>query len=1131
MGKAISLSIVVLFLMVLIPASAISPLISFPEKTEILGKEYYVEFEHEIKYEDWENLKTSEVTPLRQTTKNQILVWSTANEPLLFSDKSVFEIFNLKDDVNFKITNNEGVGLFSKYRVLLEPHLPKEGVLQVLNVLKNKNFELEENIEIENVGSIPLSFEISGVVYQDLKIDGVWKIEEIHKTEARNDIAASIIESGTLTEHKFWEFGLNGTGILIAVADTGVDLDHACFRENSTSIGEIGNNHRKIQLFNTTVDEWDSVNNSNFGHGTHIAGSLACNWDDGNLKEGTALSYDSKLLIQDIVSEEGWTPPENAELMFLEAAQNGAIIHSDSWGDNEVNYTKRSGDFDGWGREVPWSLIFVAPGNTGGQLLEPANARNVVAVGSTTKAEDLMVVGSSSIGPTNANTRGIFLVAPGKNIISAESDGVIDSFNEDTISMTGTSMATPIAASGAAIIQQMIEEGLFNNNITTNESNGFSPSGPLMKALLSLATTSVSDSSAAPGPIQGWGILNLSELISDDFEENENSTINNIWIWDSYQYEGDWSSFIDSRINSSKRPLTSLTENTWNGSGANGPFLTTGEEIRWNFTINKMEDINARLSWLAKPEPYIVDDLQLSILTSDGRIAYSNNLNNDGYSELYPVDSVPSFNSNNETTVGINLNISDLVGVDWIHVIVKGEYVGVGNIPNSIGIEGNRVGFGLAVKGIYNEVPVQLNGGGFEEIIVEDVLGYTYIGTSGIYENIEFNMTKQLIWNFTTSPGNLVIELAIENPRNVSMSLSNSPFGFTSINGLGENIEVPLCSNDGISEGINTSARGWTLEEIWWPPELVDCKENIITFNLDPKRFDAPIPLKKWQVWASDNNNGEFIAVETAWNLSSWENPWTENGVYPEGLKCEYRFENNIWENCNWILGDILNVPKIATKLDIKWSWEENGGLNRILIVQYPIPSYQIQQFPQLSFEYLTGNENILLPIGDIRAGVPIILFSESGEHAFVNMLNGGWNLDNTSMSCEKEYYWVMGVNSEYNIEFEIGGGAEIINDSGVSISALKLDMNWSQKIVDNQIKYLLLENEDEGHFISLPLKSFELLELHGKCDENNVESSNSMLKGVFWMWMIISSIMVLSAFGVWKKQQDSVKIGGDEES
>ena len=48
---------------------------------------------------------------------------------------------------------------------------------------------------------------------------------------------------------------------------------------------------------------------------------------------------------------------------------------------------------------------------------------------------------------------------------------------------------------------------------------------------------------------------------------------------------------------------------------------------------------------------------------------------------------------------------------------------------------------------------------------------------------------------------------------------------------------------------------------------------------------------------------------------------------------------------------------------------------------------------------------------------------------------------------------------------------------------------------------------------------------------ESNIESSNLMLKGVFWMWIIISGIMALSAFGVWKKQQDSVKIGEEEES
>ena len=29
--------------------------------------------------------------------------------------------------------------------------------------------------------------------------------------------------------------------------------------------------------------------------------------------------------------------------------------------------------------------------------------------------------------------------------------------------------------------------------------------------------------------------------------------------------------------------------------GAKGPFLSTGDEIRWNFTINREEDVRARL--------------------------------------------------------------------------------------------------------------------------------------------------------------------------------------------------------------------------------------------------------------------------------------------------------------------------------------------------------------------------------------------------------------------------------------------------------------------------------------------------------------------------------------------------------
>ena len=93
-------------------------------------------------------------------------------------------------------------------------------------------------------------------------------------------------------------------------------------------------------------------------------------------------------------------------------------------------------------------------------------------------------------------------------------------------------MSTPIAASGAAIIQQMVEEGLFNANNNINNSGGFTPSGPLMKALLSLATTSLS-SLNIPDSEQGWGLLNISEILPNDFFETNNSVIDNVWIWDS----------------------------------------------------------------------------------------------------------------------------------------------------------------------------------------------------------------------------------------------------------------------------------------------------------------------------------------------------------------------------------------------------------------------------------------------------------------------------------------------------------------------------------------------------------------------------------------------------------------------
>ena len=205
---------------------------------------------------------------------------------------------------------------------------------------------------------------------------------------------------------------LDGSGVIIAVADTCFDMDHSCFRYSSEDVGVPGPSHRKIILLNDTVDDWDNQGHQQFRHGTHIAGILACDAVDG--AEGVrSLSNGSKLLVQDVVDSTGWVVPENVDSLLSEASANGAVINSWSWGDNSINYTNRSHTIDEWTVENPWSLIFVAPGNNGGMMLEPSNAYNVVSVAASDSEENGSMWPSSSHGPDVKGRRGTLISAPG----------------------------------------------------------------------------------------------------------------------------------------------------------------------------------------------------------------------------------------------------------------------------------------------------------------------------------------------------------------------------------------------------------------------------------------------------------------------------------------------------------------------------------------------------------------------------------------------------------------------------------------------------------------------------------------------------------------------------------------------
>ena len=614
------------------------------------GEEWVVVREDGWTYADWNALRGEGLEPLRQISVTDVLVWG---------DHGTYQL----DSVSV-LRGQSADG----YRVVLEPRLPSDAQMDILSM-----FEFEAlQLAVAN-SALPTSFEVHGInpVVFDA-IPGVWWIEPLLETKARNSLSSSIMENGSMDGHPGWDLGLNGSGVIIGVADSGIELDHACFSENGSEIGELGVNHRKVVLVNTTIGDGDDPGQSDYKHGTHIAGTLVCDLWNGNMSGGVSPSHGARVLFQDVVNESGWSEP-TVDWLLAEAVANGAVIHSDSWGDDTEAYTLRSAEFDLWHREVPWSLAFIAPGNNPSKFYEPANARNVVSVGGTLSDNSTDLYTSSSQGPTEEGLRGNFIATPAVGIISASADGNLSSFNDDMRSSTGTSMSTPLGASITAVIQQMVQDGWFTEE-------GFVPSGPQLRALLAMSADSL-PSGVAPDAQQGWGRPNLANLI--DYDENTSA---NIWVHDSYMMnETGRMALVDEWLSANgSRPLEQVVASQWNGSAAQGPFLKQGQGFGWELDRVEGSDLEVILSFNQRPFGAVSDDLDILIRLPNGA----------------------TFRSNEalEGTERLTVDSGVLGAAESVWVEVRAINIGIGNHTDVLGIDGDMVGFGLAVKGVVGEV-------------------------------------------------------------------------------------------------------------------------------------------------------------------------------------------------------------------------------------------------------------------------------------------------------------------------------------------------------------------------------------------------------------------------------------------
>lgn len=326
------------------------------------------------------------------------------------------------------------------------------------NYLNEKNITIlikgKDNLDkiseaIKDNGKIKGKYELGDIIVAEVPVN---KISEIAKNSETIGIWSNRIYHIDLNEsvpqinaQSMWARGYNGTGIKIAIIDTGIDKNHEMF--NGRVIKE-----KDFSSDNNTMD----LN----GHGTHVAGIAAGN---GLLKgvapgalliNAKAISSDGYGTDENIIAAINWAVDPDGDKL----TDDGADIISMSLGGS---YSDLNSPLVDTVREVinKGINVVVASGNCGKGcpssgcngfigVETPGITPEAITVGAVDKSNNWACFSSGGI----INNSGEIIIKPdvvaaGVNILSSEP-------NNQYVSLSGTSMATPHVAGAVALLLQ-----------------------------------------------------------------------------------------------------------------------------------------------------------------------------------------------------------------------------------------------------------------------------------------------------------------------------------------------------------------------------------------------------------------------------------------------------------------------------------------------------------------------------------------------------------------------------------------------------------------------------------------------------------------------------------------------------
>lgn len=333
-----------------------------------------------------------------------------------------------------------------KYPVIVQLSEHYIGTLSVKNLTESAGCSIKADLPLIHSFTTDVSEENLKRLLHQKEIKKIWFDSEVR---AVLDVAAPAIGA-----HLPWEDGYTGKNITIAVLDTGV------YRHSELAGRIIG--------FRDFINERSAVYDDN-GHGTHVAGCAA---GSGALYCGPAkeaLIVGVKVLnkigsgsLSTVIQGVQWCIEQKEELRIrIINLSLGSEAYQSYQDDPVCQAVARA-----WEAGI---LVCCAAGNSGPQprtINSPATHPLILTVGAsndrgTSDPSDDRMADFSSRGPTFDGLAKPDVVAPGVNIIAARSPGsFIDKQDKSArvgdhhLSLSGTSMATPICAGVAAQIVQ-----------------------------------------------------------------------------------------------------------------------------------------------------------------------------------------------------------------------------------------------------------------------------------------------------------------------------------------------------------------------------------------------------------------------------------------------------------------------------------------------------------------------------------------------------------------------------------------------------------------------------------------------------------------------------------------------------